>query len=100
MRYYLTAYAPNENDWQDLRLSPLFAQDFSGMPASFIAVAEYDPLSDDGRIFADSLKQANIETEFYLGKGLLHGSLRLVRDCPVVQDLYQQMLSSIKQMLN
>ena len=100
MRYYLKAYAPNENDWQDLRLSPLFAQDLSDMPASFIAVAEFDPLSDDGRIFAERLKQANIETEFYLGKGLLHGSLRLVRDCPIVQDLYQQMLSSIKQMLN
>lgn len=100
MHDYLQAYAPNTSDWQDLRLSPLLAQDFSNMPRSFIAVAEYDPLSDDGRIFAEKLKQANIATEFYLGKGLLHGSLRLVRDCPVVQDLYQRMLSSLKPMFN
>lgn len=99
MHYYLKAYAPNTQDWQDLRLSPMLAHDLSDMPPSFIAVAEYDPLSDDGRIFAERLQQANISTEFYLGKGLLHGSLRLVRDCPVVQDLYQHMLSSIKQML-
>ncbi|MBK0063621.1 MULTISPECIES: alpha/beta hydrolase [unclassified Acinetobacter] len=98
MQYYLKEYAPNKSDWQDLRLSPLMAQDFSDMPSSFVAVAEYDPLCDDGRIFVEKLKQANIVAEFYLGKGLLHGSLRLVRDCPVVQDLYQHMLSSIKQM--
>jgi len=98
MHYYLKEYAPNESDWKDTRLAPLNAQDFSDMPRSFVAVAEYDPLSDDGRIFVDKLKQANIAAEFYLGKGLLHGSLRLVRDCPVVQDLYQHMLSSLKQM--
>jgi len=98
MHYYLSEYALNASDWQDTRLTPLLAEDLSDMPRSFVAVAEYDPLSDDGRIFVDKLKQANIAAEFYLGKGLLHGSLRLVRDCPVVQDLYQQMLSSLKQM--
>ena len=98
MHYYLKEYAPNANDWKDTRLAPLSAQDFSDMPRSFVAVAEYDPLSDDGRIFVDKLKQANIAAEFYLGKGLLHGSLRLVRDCLVVQDLYQHMLNSLKQM--
>lgn len=98
MHYYLKEYAPNASDWKDTRLAPLNAQDFSDMPRSFVAVAEYDPLSDDGRIFVDKLKQAHIAAEFYLGKGLLHGSLRLVRDCPVVQDLYQHMLSSLKQM--
>lgn len=36
--------------------------------------------------------------EFHLGKGLLHGSLRLMRDCPEVQQLYQNMLSAIRRM--
>ena len=44
MHFYLKEYAPNSQDWRDLRLAPLLATDFSDMPTSFVAVAEYDPL--------------------------------------------------------
>lgn len=98
MHFYLKEYAPNSQDWQDLRLAPLLATDFSDMPTSFVAVAEYDPLSDDGYFFTQKLEQAGIPSEFHLGKGLLHGSLRLMRDCPEVQQLYQNMLSAIRRM--
>ena len=46
------------------------------------------------------MEQAGIPNEFHLGKGLLHGSLRLMRDCPEVQHLYQNMLSAIRRMLS
>lgn len=100
MHFYLKEYAPDSQDWQDLRLAPLLATDFSDMPTSFVAVAEYDPLSDDGYLFTQKLEQAGIPNEFHLGKGLLHGSLRLMRDCPEVQHLYQNMLSAIRRMLS
>ena len=100
MQFYLKAYAPDPQDLKDERLAPLLAADMSDMPTSFIAVAEYDPLSDDGRLFAEKLQQAQIKVELYVGKGLLHGSLRLVRDCPVVQDLYQHLLNALKRMFN
>ncbi|MGP4883074.1 alpha/beta hydrolase fold domain-containing protein, partial [Klebsiella pneumoniae] len=58
--FYLKEYAPNSQDWQDLRLAPLLATDFSDMPTSFVAVAEYDPLSDDGYLFTQKLEQAGI----------------------------------------
>ncbi len=100
MHFYLKEYAPDSQDWQDLRLAPLLATDFSDMPTSFVAVAEYDPLSDDGYLFTQKLEQAGIPNEFHLGKGLLHGSLRLMRECPEVQHLYQNMLSAIRRMLS
>lgn len=100
MHFYLKEYAPNPENWQDLRLAPLSSPDFSDMPATFVAVAEYDPLSDEGKFFTEKLKQAGISTEFYVGKGLLHGSLRLMRDCPEVQQLYQNMLSAIRRMFD
>lgn len=50
--------------------------------------------------FTQKLEQAGIPNEFHLGKGLLHGSLRLMRDCPEVQHLYQNMLSAIHRMLS
>ena len=37
--------------------SPLVAEDHSGLPPAFIACAEYDPLCDDGRNYAESLRR-------------------------------------------
>jgi len=98
--YYLREYAPDLSTWNDIRLAPLLAQDFSDLPESFIAVAEYDPLSDDGKYFAEKLTQAGVENRFHVAKGILHGGLRLMRDCPEVQLMYQEMIQAIQKMIN
>lgn len=98
--YYLREYAPDESQWSDLRLAPLLANDFSDMPDTFIAVAEFDPVADDGKYFAEKLAQAGIAQQFYVAQGMLHGGLRLMRDCPEVQQLYQHMLKAIQQMIH
>jgi acetyl esterase len=98
--YYLREYAPDESQWNDLRLAPLLADDFSDMPETFIAVAEFDPVADDGKYFAQKLAKAGITQHFHIAQGVLHGGLRLMRDCPEVQQLYQQMLKAIQQMIH
>ncbi|OTG86730.1 lipase [Acinetobacter sp. ANC 4558] len=98
--YYLREYAPDISTWEDTRLAPLLAKDFSNMPESFIAVAEYDPLSDDGKIFSEKLTQAGIENRLHVAKGVLHSGLRLMRDCPEVQQMYQELIKAIQQMIN
>lgn len=98
--YYLREYAPDESQWNDLRLAPLLADDFSDMPETFIAVAEFDPVADDGKYFAEKLAQAGITQQLYVAQGMLHGGLRLMRDCPEVQQLYQHMLKAIQQMIH
>lgn len=98
--YYLREYAPDTSQWNDLRLAPLLANDFSDMPESFVAVAEFDPVADDGKYFTEKLAQVGVITEFHVAKGILHGSLRLMRDCPEVQQLYQHMLKAIQRMIS
>ena len=98
--YYLREYAPDDSQWNDLRLAPLLADDFSDMPETFIAVAEFDPVADDGKYFAEKLAQAGITQQLYVAQGMLHGGLRLMRDCPEVQQLYQHMLKAIQQMIH
>ncbi|CAM2850434.1 alpha/beta hydrolase [Acinetobacter celticus] len=98
--YYLREYAPDDSQWNDLRLAPLLADDFSDMPETFIAVAEFDPVADDGKCFAEKLAQAGITQQLYVAQGMLHGGLRLMRDCPEVQQLYQHMLNAIQQMIH
>ncbi len=100
VHFYLKTYAPDEKDWKDTRLAPLNAADFSDMPASFISVAEYDPLRDDGKVLAEHLQQAGIEYSYFEAKGLLHGGLRSLTECPEVQTLYQKMVQAIGKMLD
>ncbi|MEB2645009.1 alpha/beta hydrolase [Pseudomonas canadensis] len=71
---------------------PLLAADFSGLPKAFIAVAQFDPLRDDGMLYAERLQAAGVATVLYPGKGLVHGCLRARRQVPEVDRLYDYLL--------
>lgn len=71
---------------------PLLAADFSGLPKAFIAVAQFDPLRDDGMLYAERLQAAGVAAVLYPGKGLVHGCLRGRRQAPEVDRLYEYLL--------
>ena len=71
---------------------PLLAADFSGLPKAFIAVAQFDPLRDDGILYAERLQAAGVTAVLYPGKGLVHGCLRARRQVPEVDRLYDYLL--------
>ncbi|MGV8651089.1 putative sulfate exporter family transporter, partial [Pseudomonas aeruginosa] len=48
----------------------------TGLPPAFVAVAEFDPLRDDGERYGAALRAAGGEAGFYPGSGLVHGCLR------------------------
>lgn len=75
---------------------PLLATDFSGLPRAFIAVAQFDPLRDDGRLYAERLHAAGVETLLYPGKGLIHGCLRARRQVAEVDQLYDYLLGYLR----
>lgn len=75
---------------------PLRATDFGGLPKAFIAVAQFDPLRDDGRLYAERLQAAGVPTVLYPGKGLIHGCLRARRQVPEVDRLYDHLLDYLR----
>jgi acetyl esterase len=71
---------------------PLLAEDFSGLPKAFIAVAQFDPLRDDGRLYAERLQAGGVDVLLYPGKGLIHGCLRARGAVAEVDQLYDALL--------
>ncbi|MCB1383225.1 MAG: alpha/beta hydrolase [Notoacmeibacter sp.] len=61
--------------------APLHAQSHAGLPQAFVAVAEHDPLRDDGHAYADKLRRAGVPVELDEGTGLIHGYLRAMGHC-------------------
>ncbi len=79
MDWFWEAYSPKGTDQSDLRLSPLLARDFKGLPPAFVLTAGYDPLRDEGRAYADCLIDAGIKTTYVNYPGTIHGFFSLTR---------------------
>jgi acetyl esterase len=79
MDWFWKAYVPAGTDLADLRLSPLLAKEFKGLPPAFVLTAGYDPLRDEGRAYADRLIDAGIKTTYVNYPGTIHGFFSLTR---------------------
>ncbi|MBS0523431.1 MAG: alpha/beta hydrolase [Proteobacteria bacterium] len=79
IEWFWKAYAPAGSDLADLRLSPLLAEDVSGLPPAFVLTAGFDPLRDEGRAYADRLIDAGVKTTYVNYPGTIHGFFSLTR---------------------
>ncbi|MDQ0651192.1 alpha/beta hydrolase [Pseudomonas cedrina] len=75
---------------------PLLAENFSGLPKAFIAVAQFDPLRDDGMLYAERLQASGVATVLHPGKGLVHGCLRARHRVAEVDRLYEDLLNYLR----
>ncbi len=68
----LMHYCPPGLDRLDPRLSPLRADDFSILPPAHIHTAEFDPVRDEGRFYAEKLATAGISVTHKCHPGMIH----------------------------
>lgn len=99
VEYYLQIYAPDPASHGDPRLAPLSAPSLVGMPPAFVAVAEFDPLRDDGQLYVERLQAVGVAAQFHFGRGLLHGCMRALERCPETARLYRHFSDAIAAML-
>lgn len=69
-------YCRQSGDRQHPLAAPLLATDHRGLAPAMIAVAEFDPLRDDGRAYADTLRAAGVPVCLHEGAGMTHAYLR------------------------
>jgi len=65
-------FKTREETWHPLA-SPVLAEDLSGLPPALIITAEYDMLCEDGRLYAERLKEAGVTTIYKMFEKCGHG---------------------------
>ncbi|MFA6845322.1 MAG: alpha/beta hydrolase [Sphaerochaetaceae bacterium] len=74
--FYINQYAREPKDILNPNFSPLLGLDQSRLPETLIICAEYDPLRDDGSLYAQELIQADTKATFLEVKNTVHGFIR------------------------
>ncbi|MFC6339144.1 alpha/beta hydrolase fold domain-containing protein [Pseudomonas sp. CCM 7891] len=97
--YYRALYL-HKPDKPSAYAMPLLATDFSGLPPALITVAQFDPLRDDGMLYAERLRAAGVTATLYPGKGLIHGCLRARGQVAEVDRLYEYLLGHLREVLS
>ena len=70
-------YLNDPFDATDPRASPAMAKDLSGLPPALIQTAEFDPLHDEGKAYADALRLAGNTAIHINYPGMIHGFMRM-----------------------
>lgn len=72
MQWFLNHYKNTDEEIKEPYFSPLLADDVRNLPPALIITAEYDPLKDEGRRYAEKLKEAGVPVQFKEFKGMIH----------------------------
>jgi acetyl esterase/lipase len=78
----MDAYCPPDADRRDPRLSPLRAENLSGLPKTLIHIAAFDPFRDEGEAYAARLAAAGVEARTIRHEGMIHYFYALARAIP------------------
>jgi len=84
-------YCRDPADLMNPLAAPLLAADHAGLPPAFIAVAEHDPLRDEGIAYADKLRDSGVAVTLDRGPGLIHGYLRAMSYCAESRHAFARM---------
>lgn len=72
MSWFWDQYAPDKEDRLKPDASPLRAEDVSGLPPAVVVAAARDVLVDEGRAYADRLREAGVPTTYKLYERQTH----------------------------
>ncbi|MET7710755.1 alpha/beta hydrolase [Micromonospora sp. NPDC005413] len=71
--WYRTHYLADPAHARDPLVSPLLADDLSGLPPALVVTAELDPLCAEGQRYAERLRDAGVPTRLAHFPGMIHG---------------------------
>ncbi|MHA1127486.1 MAG: alpha/beta hydrolase [Alphaproteobacteria bacterium] len=82
MQYFLDLYTRGPEDIEDIRLSPALRETVADQPQACIVTGGFDPLRDDGDMYAERLIADGIEVKHIQYDGQIHAFISLCKVIP------------------
>lgn len=77
IEHCVDSYLTCEGETEDPRASPLRAKTLAGLPPALVQTAAFDPLSDEGKAYADRLAADGVPATHTRYDGMIHGFVRM-----------------------
>ena len=96
LRRDLELYVPDGAELSDVRLSPLCAEEFSGLPPAFIHTGQFDPFGDEGEEYAQKLGGFGVPVHGRAHPGMIHYFYCMPRMIPYANEAMRIIGSEIR----
>lgn len=94
---YNSFYLLGDVDTNNPLVSPIREQNLKDLPSALVITAEYDPLRDEGELYADNLKKSGVHVETKRYEGATHGFLGKFTHLEEYNDVYERTGVFLKQ---
>ncbi len=99
MDWFEGHYIPAGTDLTDPRLSPLRADDLTGLPPAMVVTAGFDPLRDEGEAYAEKLREAGVPVAVRRHEDLIHGFINFTGVGTRFREALAEMAGALRQAL-
>jgi acetyl esterase len=79
MAWYSGNYLRGPQDALDWRASPQLAASHANLPPAFVLTVGFDPLRDEGLMYADALSRAGVSSQYICFERQIHGFITMGR---------------------
>ena len=93
MRWFEFQYIAANDDLRNPYAFPAYCKDLTGLAPAVLVTAEYDPLADDGKLYAKALCEAGVPVIFKEFEGAIHGFNALAGVAPDIANEVQLYLT-------
>jgi acetyl esterase len=95
--WYVNHYCGKTENKRLPYLSPIFAENLRQLPPTVIVTAEFDPLKDEGELYATRLREAGNAVHYTEYKRMIHGFLSMPKLLRETRDLELQISLTLNQ---
>ncbi|TGK82467.1 alpha/beta hydrolase [Leptospira noumeaensis] len=97
MRWFIQNYLPNQKDRLIHTNSPVLAdpKELKGLPPTYLGIAGYDPLREEGETYAKHLQSAGVKVEERHFPSLIHGYIQLTGLIPKAKEAEQDLFQAL-----
>lgn len=93
--YFTEHYLSDRAEAADPRVSPLLADDLTGLPPAFVVVAGFDPLRDEGIAYAEAMRAAGVPVTLERAGSMIHGFVNMGLISPAAREYIARMGAAV-----